>query len=323
MSPRRLRLDAPSLVELTARIEREHGPRARILSAERVTVGGLRGLFAKSYFEAEVEIADEPGGPLAAMPVDGAAAAGASAAGPSSARGGPASAAAPGLPPAAGLDALLDEAERAEERMHAGLREDVLREPEPRRAHVSTERPDFARLLDEIVAVTAPEPPQAPVPAVRSAAGDLVLVVGLGAVALAVARTMAVATGARLAVSGAIEEPGLPRVDDRRSGAAFRADGVQHARGGIVAAGLPAALPVDPARLEGLRGVPADQVWIVVDAGRKHEDTARWVGAVGAVVPVDALAVVGVAGTASPASVNELRIPIGWIDAVPAHAPVL
>ena len=305
MSPRRLRLDAPSLVELTARVEREYGPRARILSAERVTVGGLRGLFAKSYFEAEVEIADEPGGPAVAMPV------------PSS----PAASPTAGAP--VGLDALLDQAERAEERMHAGLRDDAVREPAPQPTHVSTERPDFARLLDEIVAVTAPEPPQAPVPTVRTAPGDVVLVVGLGAVALAVARTMAATTGGRLAVSGAIEEAGLPRVDDRRTGSAFRADGVQHARGGIVAAGLPAALPVDPSRLEGLRGVPADQVWLVVDAGRKPEDTARWVGAVAAVVPVDALAVVGLAGTASPGTVNELRIPVGWVDTAPATSPML
>lgn len=309
MSPRRLRLDAPSLVELTERVEREYGPRARILSAERVTVGGLRGLFARTYFEAEVEIPDatgaEPGAPAFAMPV------------PTGPAVSPASAG------AAGIDALLDRAERAEERMHAGLRDDSVREPAPQPAHVSTERPDFARLLDDIVAVTAPEPPQAPVPTVRAAAGDLVLVVGLGAVALAVARTMAVATGGRLAVSGAIEEPGLPRVDDRRTGSAFRADGVQHARGGLIAVGLPAALPVDPARLEQLRGVPADQVWLVVDAGRKPEDTARWVGAVAAAVPVDALAVVGLAGTATPGTVNELRIPVGWIDTAPATAPTL
>ncbi len=307
MSPRRLRREAPSLVELTERIEREFGPRARILSAERVTAGGLRGLFGKATFEAEIEIPDGPGIPAPGLraeplPFDAAAA--------------PAASSAPG---AAGIDALLDRAERAEERMHAGAAGEPLAPP----AHVSTERPDFARLLNEIVAVTAPEPPQAPVPPLRSGAGDLVLVVGLGALPLAVARTMAVAGAARLAVSGALEEPGLPRVDDRRTGNAFRADGVQHGRAGIVAAGLPASLPVDPARLEGLRAVPADQVWVVVDPGRKPEDTARWVGAVAAVLPVDALALVGLAGTASPATVNELRIPIGWIETAPATAPTL
>lgn len=298
MSPRRLRREAPSLVELTERVEREFGPRARILSAERVTAGGLRGLFGKATFEAEIEITDGPAFDAA-----------------SAARG--ARPRAPG--DASGIDALLDRAERAEERMHGAPAREPLAPP----AHVSTERPDFARLLDEIVAVTAPVPPQAPVPPLRSGAGDLVLVIGLGAVPLAVARAMAVAGGARLGVSGALEEAGLPRVDDRRSGNAFRADGVQHGRAGIVAAGLPASLPVDPARLEGLRAVPADQVWIVVDPGRKPEDTARWVGAVAAVLPVDALALVGLAGTASPATVNELRIPIGWIETAPATAPTL
>lgn len=307
MSPRRLRLDAPSLVELTERVEREYGPRARIISAERVTAGGVRGLFGKATFEAEIEIPDAPG--LRAEPAPGA---GSRAAGPATAR--------PRTPGgAAGIDALLDRADRAEERMHGAPAGDPLAPP----SHVSTERPDFARLLDEIVALTAPEPPQAAVPSLRTGAGDLVLVIGLGAVPLAVARTMAVAGGARLAVSGALEEPGLPRVDDRRSSSAFRADGVQHGRAGIVATGLPASLPVDPTRLEALRAVPADQVWVVVDPGRKPEDTARWVGAVAAVLPVDALALVGLAGTASPATANDLRIPIGWIDTTPATAPTL
>ncbi|GMA27824.1 hypothetical protein [Arenivirga flava] len=69
--------------------------------------------------------------------------------------------------------------------------------------------------------------------------------------------------------------------------------------------------------------MPADQVWVVVDPGRKPEDTARWVGAVAAALPVDALALVGLTGTASPATVNELRIPVGWIETAPATAPTL
>ena len=69
-----------------------------------------------------------------------------------------------------------------------------------------------------------------------------------------------------------------------------------------------------------MAALSADQVWVVVDAGRKHEDTARWVGVLSAQLNVTAVAVVGAAETGSPESVNGLGLPVGWIDGRPARA---
>jgi hypothetical protein len=61
-------------------------------------------------------------------------------------------------------------------------------------------------------------------------------------------------------------------------------------------------------------GLSPDQVWLVVDAGRKPDDTALWVNTVAARIPVDAVAVEGSALTATPDTVDELNLPIGWVD---------
>ncbi|MFI5953566.1 hypothetical protein [Cryptosporangium sp. NPDC051539] len=54
----RLLLEGPDLEELLAKIKDEHGPAARIVSAERVRSGGLAGFFAKQRFEIAVDILD-------------------------------------------------------------------------------------------------------------------------------------------------------------------------------------------------------------------------------------------------------------------------
>jgi hypothetical protein len=56
-------------------------------------------------------------------------------------------------------------------------------------------------------------------------------------------------------------------------------------------------------------------VWVVVDAGRKPADTARWVRDLGEILTVDAVAVVGIEGTGTPGTVRQLALPIGWIAA--------
>jgi hypothetical protein len=55
----------------------------------------------------------------------------------------------------------------------------------------------------------------------------------------------------------------------------------------------------------------------VVDATRKHDDTALWVGAVDAVLAVDAVVATGASLTASPESVHALGLPVLWLDAPP------
>ena len=310
----------------------EHGPAARIVAAERITVGGLAGFFAKRHFEVSVEVGapsttgsrvviDAPArAGIAALLADAeeqeaalqlgsprGAAAGAGAAGGRSGTGAGGSASVPGdvgrpvAPPVLGVDDSVP----------------------------STRTPAFAELLQDLSynapSPVAPEPlasPSArvpvadtttllPVPAPLRRPGDLVLVVGLAADAVAVAGAMAASVGsASVCASGSA--PGATRVDDRRGALAARARGVERGETAFVACGWGADAPAI------LSAVRPDQVWVAVDAGRKPEDTARWVAAVASAVPIDALAAVGWGDTATPETVEELGLPIGWIDDRPA-----
>ena len=58
MTGQRIVLKGKTLDEIAARVRSDHGPRARIVAAERVTSGGLgiAGLFSKRYVEATVEL---------------------------------------------------------------------------------------------------------------------------------------------------------------------------------------------------------------------------------------------------------------------------
>lgn len=56
MEPRQFRLEGSSLAELRERVLREHGTQARIVAAEKVTVGGIRGIFAREHYEVTVEV---------------------------------------------------------------------------------------------------------------------------------------------------------------------------------------------------------------------------------------------------------------------------
>jgi hypothetical protein len=60
--PTRLLLEGRDLEELLAQVRDEHGPDAKIVSAEKVRSGGLGGLFGTQKYELTVEIADESGG---------------------------------------------------------------------------------------------------------------------------------------------------------------------------------------------------------------------------------------------------------------------
>lgn len=237
------------------------------------------------------------------------------------------------LPTRVGLAALLDGADADEAQLHG-------REAAGR---VSTEAPDFAALMDDLTFNIAPlgdlqtgdvqTPTRAAwgrrtaVPAPLAGPGDLVVLVGLGDVPLGTARAMAASVGAaevRCAGAQAAASPGDDRepVADRRTALAARARGVERGCSTFVAFGLPRTGP-DAASVAAVCSLRADQLWVVVDAGRKPEDTARWVGAIAAATPVHALAVEGRDGTASPATVNELGLPVGWMDGVPAAAPKL
>ena len=147
-------------------------------------------------------------------------------------------------------------------------------------------------------APSAPAPGDAgdrPAPSVLRGAGDLVVVVGRPGDAFRVAAQMATSFGLR-------------SVDavDRRGAILARATGVHEDSAVVTALAWDAAAPA------ALEAIAADQVWVAVDVGRKHDDTARWVEAVRAVQPVAAVAVVGEDDTSTPGTVHLLGVPVGW-----------
>lgn len=208
------------------------------------------------------------------------------------------------------IAALLDSVDGEERALHAA-------------DDVGTGSDTFARVLDDLTANLAPDVPVLPrrlrrspyCPAPLGSPGDLVLVIGAEADALAVVRSMALAAGpADLGVAGTAQGEDMTVVDDRRSAVRARAIGVQNARPVFVAFGLGLGASVQPGWEDVVRSIAPDQVWAAVDAGRKPDDTARWVNIVAASVAVDAIAVEGSALTATPDTVAELDLPIGWVD---------
>lgn len=286
----------------------EHGPRARIIAAEKVTVGGIGGFLARHHYEVTVEL--PPRGRRRA------------AGEPDARRDG-------------GIGALLDRAEQAEARLQGSAANGA--------AAVSTASPAFAELMDTLTFSTdtvdapmlaaeplrrVPAAPAAPAraPAPLSGAGDLVIVVGLGSDALEVCRAMSRAAGAGAAGvrAAGVEAPDdVVRAGDRRAVAAARAAGVMGGYGIFLAYGLGRGAAELARHATLVAALSADQLWVAVDAGRKPDDTAAWVAAVRAAATVEALAVEGLEATATPQTVNALGLPIGWLDGGPAPAPVL
>ncbi|MGO4121317.1 hypothetical protein [Arthrobacter sp. YAF16] len=248
------------------------------------------------------------------------------------------------------IAALLAEADAAELTLH--------RTGTP---GVSTESQDFAELLDQLGSGlrptsagagqpdpdraarpgngagerTAPAPDRvAPSPSVRNAAparepvpvplsgtGDLVVLVGLGDDAMDTALAMSIAAGgADVRTAGELSAYGHLHLDGRQSATAARAHAVETEQTVLAAFGLGKARNT-LARLQAISALSPDQLWVVVDAGRKHEDTARWVSLLRARLEVAAVAVVGAADTGTPESVDALGLPVGWIDGRPATRP--
>lgn len=134
VEPRRFQLEGPSIDALKAKVLAEHGPRARIIAAEKVTVGGIGGFLSRAHYEVTVELPP---------------------------RGRRRAAGEPDAHRDAGLLALLDRAEKAEAR---------LRDPSADSSTaVSTASPAFAELMDTLTFSTetadAPVEPVALIPA--------------------------------------------------------------------------------------------------------------------------------------------------------------
>lgn len=304
MAPKQFQLDGPSLDDLKARILAEHGARARIISAEKVRVGGVWGFFAREHYEVTVEVPERIRRGAHVL-LD--------------------------MPARAGIAALLDDAESAEADIQGA-------DPS---LSVSTGSDSFAELMDDLTFNTAPAAlsgaaraagaPGAPAAAPQevrptgrgpvSGSGDLVVVLGLGDDALTVARSMAARAGnAVVRTAGSLVIDGVERVQDRQSAMAARASGVATGQATFVAFGLERADRDAAGCSAVLQRIGADQLWLAVNAGRKPDDTARWVDAVKAAMPVEALAVLGCDSTSSPSTVTELGLPAGWVDGDTAAA---
>ncbi|MGM0928723.1 MAG: hypothetical protein ACQEXN_03310 [Actinomycetota bacterium] len=167
--------------------------------------------------------------------------------------------------------------------------------------------------------------------------GDLVLVIGQGGNALEAANSMAAAApavngapseaadwissgGNMVRMAGAHAADVRRPVQDRNSAIGARARGVERGRSVFVAFGLGHTLAPSLEMLAILPALGADQIWLAVDAGRKAEDTDRWVQSVQRVVVPDGLAVTGTRHTSTPKTVNTLGVPVGWVDGEPSEA---
>ncbi|MFT2816606.1 hypothetical protein [Leifsonia sp. A12D58] len=319
MEPKQFQLEGQSLSEIADRVRTLYGPDARIVSAERVTVGGVKGFFSKQHYEVTVEESaptDAPGGAHGIGDTD--------------------------LTRRLGIAALLDDADDAE-----ALIQEIPSAQGMPDSRLSTSSADFAAIMDNLTTATglgveldvdAAFRSQTPVPApvqqlsgghaplILTGAGDLILIAGMNDDALSVATAMAATCNGLVKRAGVLGTDSVGSgvsLSDRRGALAARAAGVENDAAVFVAWGLP-ALPIGSGR-DGFAlaagDLGADQAWVAVDAGRKPADTAVWVAALAAAVRLDALAAVGVTATQSPETIRLLGVPVGWVDDGPAtHA---
>lgn len=313
MPPTRLQRSGATLDEVRDAVRTEFGAGARIVAAERVTTPGIGGLFRKAHVEATVEVPEPGETPTARVVI------------------------ADSPVQRIGIAALLADAEEAEARIAGGdgtatTRADafasvldgfvadgitgsaprptrVLPEPDgsadvdPRLQAVADTLPGGPATVPDAAPAVRVARPTAPaarsavpaarsaVPAVRSADGDLVLLVGRPNDVDAAAGLFAVRHALRPTDAA-----------DRRSAILARADGVRDGHAVLAVAAWDDRATGD--RIE------ADQVWVVVDVGRKPEDSAAMVSAVAARLPVAGVVAIGAGETATPESVDLLGVPV-------------
>ncbi|WP_402372817.1 hypothetical protein [Isoptericola rhizosphaerae] len=277
--PRRSRVESDTLRGALDMASRTYGPDVRIVSAERVITGGFAGLFGRQRYEVEVEVPDVH--PMSAAKRPGASL--------ESRR--------------SGIAVLLDEADEAD---------DLDTSPGVDR-EVSTGGQEFAELLSGLIAETAAPTTATEIDGPSARPGDLVALVGLADDAVPVVRDMAAQLGMLPACAGLARTDGMLRVDGSRDAVEARAHGVRSGVSVAVAVGVGLDGTSAPGLIEQLG---PEQVWVVVDASRKPEDTRAWVDAVRQAAPVRAMAIVGRELTATPGSVAAIGLPEGWRSAV-------
>lgn len=276
MPVKRFQLSGATLAAVQAKAA-EFGPQARIVAADRVRVGGLLG---STVFQAVVEV--------------------------------------PGPGPGTGLSPLSGERRQALESLLA----DGPTEPEEDAAQpekvplpaVSTSSEAFASILDSLTAAAdVRDGGQPAAPPMLVQAGDLVVLAGVGRSASDAAARIAAGlpSGALIGYGG--ETAAEPRVQGAAGVLSMRARGVLSGQPAVLAYGLGTFRTAESHAAE-LLALEADQLWLVVDVSRKHEDTKAWVEALSPVLKVTALAVLGSGETNTPRTVRKLGLPVGWID---------
>ncbi|WP_159617597.1 hypothetical protein [Arthrobacter zhaoguopingii] len=287
MALNRFHLSGPSIEVLRRQVRAEYGPEAVIVRAEAVTVGGLGGFLARHHYEVTVELPDAAAPSTDPLPVV----------------------------KRTGIAALLADADTAEAALNA--------------VPVSTESGEFSSFLKDLESAVDPAAGAAgSTPATAAAGahrppwpldgpGDLIVVAGPGRDALEAGRSLlAPAAPAALLTAGALRVEGLAHVADRRAATEARAAGVLAGAPVVVAFGL--GYPSEAfVHLPALALVGFDQLWLAVDATRKHGDTVSWVEAVEAVAEPDAVAAFSRRDTATPDTVQALRFPVSWVDDAP------
>lgn len=156
--------------------------------------------------------------------------------------------------------------------------------------------------------MTAPGAPPPP----RTRSGDLLLLVGVGDDAVRVAK----AVRDRLQKGyvcdgGSVEGNTRRRVDDRRGAIAARAYAVRSEQPVIVAYGIGDG-DVDDPRYGGLLSIDSDQAWLVVDAGRRPEQTLAWTDRLRGRLQVDAVASIGAVRGERQEAVTAIGLPEAW-----------
>jgi hypothetical protein len=324
--PTRLQRNGATLDEVRDAVRAEFGAGARIVAAERVTTPGIGGLFRKAHVEATVEVPAPDEVPTARVAI------------------------ADGVVKRVGIAALLADADAAEARIAAGdgtsatradafasvldgfvadgitgsaprptgpvaevggsveagsRLPDALLSAEPVPSADALRPADALRSADTLLpggadrlvdarpdARVAALPASRPVvPSVRSADGDLVLLVGRpndvdAAAGIFAARYALRATDAA----------------DRRSGILARAEGVSDGYALLAVAAWDDAATV--------AGLAPDQVWVVVDVGRKPSDSAAMLSAVAGRAVVAGIVAIGAGETATPETVHLLGVPV-------------
>lgn len=319
-------LKGRSLQELQEKAIADYGPRAYLVSAEKITTPRVGGLLREFHYEAVVQVRNEPApAPVRRhrlVPVRR---------GPRNTAASVREKSAPAAPEAV-VGQLIERVEAAELQL-------ATQATEPAKSA------DFDAVLDAQNFSLYPAAgrraanPDAPAPAVqplrqsaitsesqlaiRGQAGDLVLLIGKDADALTAA--MLLDGGSNLVAhtepmsASANLTPGIGRgrqirpVAGRRAALEIRAEAV--AEETFVLLAMPLASTEIQAEREKIRSLHADQLLLVVDARHKAEDTALWVGQVAEHHAVAGIIALHSDGTSTPETVESLGYPVRRLPA--------